>query len=110
MSNEIVSSRELVAAFMSDVAFILWTCYLSMSDSKGPQDGHQVEERLSPGQVANFAGSLVVNNLDVAPKATVVRGNRGKAAAWANSFTERGDEIGIWKSAVSIIPPRLVKI
>ena len=89
MSNEIVSSRELVAAFMSDVAFILWTCYLSMSDSKGPQDGHQV---------------------DVAPKATLVRGNRGKAAAWAIYFTEGWDEIGIWKSAVSIMPPRLVKI
>ena len=69
-----------------------------------------MEERLSPGSVANFAGSLVVNNSDVAPKATVVRGNRGKAAAWAIYFTEGWDEIGIWKSAVSIIPPWLVKI
>ena len=81
-----------------------------MNDRKGPQDGHPVEERLSPGQVANFAGSLVVNNLDVAPKATVVRGNRGKAAVWAIYFTEGWDDTGIWKSAVSIFPPRLVKI
>ena len=81
-----------------------------MNDSKGPQDGNQVEERLSPGQVANFAGSLVVNNLDAAPKATVVRGNRGKAAVWAIYFTEGWDDLGIWKSAVSIFPPRLVKI
>ncbi len=94
---------------MSDVAFF-GTCYLSMDDSKGPQDGPQVEERLSPGQVANFAGSLVVNNLGVAPKATLVRGNRAKAAVWAVYFTEGWDDVGIWKSAVSVCPPRLVKI
>ena len=81
-----------------------------MNDRKRPKDGHQVEERMSPGQVANFAGSLVVNNLDVAPKVTVVRGNRGKAAVWAMYFTEGWDDIGIWKSAVSIFPPRLVLI
>ena len=73
-----------------------------MNHGKGPQDGHQVEERLSPGQVANFAGSLVVNNLDVAPKATVVKANTGKAAVWAVYFTEGWDDVGIWKSAVSI--------
>lgn len=81
-----------------------------MSDIKGPQDGSQLEERLSPAQVANFAGSLVVNNLDVAPKALVVRGNKGKAAVWAAYFKDGWDDIGIWKSAVSVCPPSMVKI
>lgn len=73
-----------------------------MGDRKGPQDGSQLEERLSPAQVANFAGSLVVNNLDIAPKAIVVRGDKGKAAVWATYFTDGWDDIGIWKSAVSV--------
>ena len=73
-----------------------------MSDVKGPQDDLQVtQERLSPGRVANLAGSLVVNNLDVPPKVTVVKGDKGKAAAWVTYFTEGWDDIGIWKSAVS---------
>ena len=53
-----------------------------MSDIKGPQDASQLEERLSLAPVANFAGSLGVKNLDVAPMALVVRGNKGKAAVW----------------------------
>ena len=109
MSNRIAYSKQRDAAFVSDVAF-LGTRSLSMGDSKGPQDGSRMEERLSPGQVANFAGSLVVNNLDVAPKAIVLRGNRGKAAVWAIYFTDGWDDIGIWKSAVSVCPPSLVKI
>lgn len=81
-----------------------------MGDSKGQQDGSQLEERWSPAQVANFPGSLVVNNLDIAPKATVVRGNKGKAAVWAVYFTDGWDDIGIWKSAVSVFPPSMEKI
>lgn len=69
-----------------------------------------MEERLSLGQVANLAGSLVVNNWDVAPKATVVRGNRGKAVVRAIYFTEGWDNVGIWKSVVSISQPKFVKI
>ncbi|KAK0511632.1 hypothetical protein JMJ35_006205 [Cladonia borealis] len=44
-----------------------------MNDSKRPQDGHQVEERI---------------------------GNRGKAAVWAVYFTEGWDDGVIWESAL----------
>ena len=101
MSNRIAYSRERDAAFVPDVASFR-TRKLSMGNTKGPQDGSQLEERLSPAEVANFAGSLVVNNLDITPKAIVVRGNKGKAAVWAIYFTDGWDDIGIWKSAVSV--------
>ena len=81
-----------------------------MGDREGPQEGSQLEECLSPAQVANFAGSLAVNNLDITPKAIVVRGNKGKAAVWAIYFTDGWDDIGIWKSAVSVCPPNMEKI
>ena len=48
--------------------------------------------------------------LALAPKATVVRGNSVKVAVWAIYSTAGWDKIGIWKSAVTITPPRLVKI
>ncbi|MCJ1455670.1 hypothetical protein MMC28_006026 [Mycoblastus sanguinarius] len=71
-----------------------------MNDSKeSPEDPPPRFELLSPGPLANFHGSLVVNHLDNVPKATIIPQDKGKAAAWIAYFSDGWDDIGIWKSA-----------
>ena len=75
-----------------------------MDDPEPTEEKLQIpHEQLTPGETANFPGSLAVSRFDPAPKATAIRGNKGKTAAWAVYFTEGWDDIGIWKSAVSIL-------
>lgn len=73
------------------------------SNEKGLR-GHpgNARERLSPTKAANFPGSLVVNHLDVGPKTTCTPQNKRSVADWVAYFKDGWDDIGIWKSAVSI--------
>lgn len=59
-------------------------------------------ERLTPGNLANFAGSLVANHLGDALKTTSYPQDKGKLAKWHAYFGDGWDDPGIWKSAVSI--------
>ena len=80
---------------------------VNMDDSKALRDEAQIpREHPSPSQTANCPGSLLVNQLEAVSNATAVRGNKGRTAAWAVYFIEGWDDIGIWKSAVSVSTPR----
>lgn len=58
-------------------------------------------ERLAPGKLANFPGSLVANLGDNL-KATSYPQNKGSLANWVVYFGDGWDDPGIWKSAVGI--------
>ncbi len=68
-------------------------------DSSG--QSHSPCERLSPSRVANFPGSLVVNNLEHPPKRKATPKDKAKVAGWVFYLRDGWDDIGIWKSAVS---------
>lgn len=59
-------------------------------------------ERLAPGTVADFPGSLVANHLGGTLKATTYPQDKGRLVNWVAYFREGWDDPGIWKSAVSI--------
>lgn len=57
-------------------------------------------QHLKAAETANFAGSLVVNQLDEAPRPTVTSKRDGKVAEWVLYFEQGWVDKGIWKSAV----------
>ena len=62
-------------------------------------------ERLAPGKVANFPGSLVVNHLGDTLKVAPYPQDKGRLANWITYFREGCDDPAIWKSAVSHLTP-----
>lgn len=66
-------------------------------------------QHFKAAETANFAGSLVVNQLDEAPRPTVMSKRGGKVAEWVLYFGQGWADKGIWKSAVgsdvSIVQP-----
>ena len=76
-----------------------------MEESKQVSDELRSSEQLEPGQVANFPGSLVVNNLENPPKRYALPKDKARVADWALYFRDGWDDVGIWKSAVRIFKP-----
>lgn len=75
-------------------------------DAKEPEDTNQSEysrmlcETRAPGQVANFPGSLVTNQLRDNLKTSSYPKDKASLANWIAYFREGWDDPGIWKSAV----------
>ena len=75
-----------------------------MAESKEtPEYPSSAHEQLSPGEVANFPGSLVVNNLSEPPNRRATPKEKAGIADWVFYFREGWDDVGIWKSAVSMV-------
>lgn len=62
-------------------------------------------ERLAPGKLANFPGSLVANHLAATLGATSYPQDKGRLANWVAYFRDGWDDPGIWKSAVRYLTP-----
>lgn len=77
-----------------------------LENSVEPEHTQVPRERLTPGKVANFPGSLVVNHLGDTQQATSYPQYKGRLANWLTYFREGWDDPGIWKSAVSIRPQK----
>ena len=60
-------------------------------------------EQLSPGKVAKFPGSLVVNSLEDQRKQSAFPRDKRRIGSWVLYFTDGWDDVGIWKSAVGIV-------
>ena len=75
----------------------------SMEENKQGSDESRPAEQLTPGQVANFPGSLVVNNLEDPPKRYATPKDKAKVADWVLYFRGGWNDVGIWKSAVRTI-------
>lgn len=79
-------------------------------DDKIPENSVKSEhtqvprERLAPGKLANFPGSLVANHLGDTLKVTPYPQDKGRLANWVAYFRYGWDDPAIWKSAVSICP------
>ena len=72
-----------------------------------PEHTPMLRESLAPAKVANFPGSLVANHLGSKIKSTAYPQEKANVANWVAYFRDGWDDLGLWKSAVSIRPKSL---